>query len=110
MDVLEDNNDNEADYWVFRTPTTGSSRKPLLESVRKEILELGYGFIWFGMGFEVCECGGLLWFFFFFFFFLKAALVDVGLCWWWPLVLLQQWLLVAVVVAVVVVDDDDGRS
>ena len=48
------------------------------------------------MGFEVCECGGLLWIFFsqlccvvfcvcacvFFFFFFKAALVNVGMCKW----------------------------
>ena len=30
----------------------------------KEILELGCGFVWFVMGFEDCECGGLLWIFF----------------------------------------------
>ena len=39
---MEDNNDNKADDRVFETPAAGSSRKPLMESVRKEILELGF--------------------------------------------------------------------
>ena len=49
--------------------------------------------IW--MGFEICECGGLLWIFFsgcgffFFFFCFKVALVDMCLCQWWPSVLLR---------------------
>ncbi|KAK7860318.1 protein ltv1 like protein [Quercus suber] len=41
-DAPEDNNDNEADDRVFGTPAAGPSRKPLPESVRKEILELGF--------------------------------------------------------------------
>nr|POF25405.1 protein ltv1 like [Quercus suber] len=41
-DAPEDNNDNEADDRVFGTPAAGPSRKPLLENVRKEILELGF--------------------------------------------------------------------
>ena len=58
----------------------------------------GCGFLWFGMGFEICECGGLLWIFFFLVFFFsfsfKVAWVDMGLCRWWLSMLLQQWLLV----------------
>nr|XP_023907393.1 protein LTV1 homolog [Quercus suber] len=41
-DAPEDNNDNEADDRVFGTPAAGPARKPLLENVRKEILELGF--------------------------------------------------------------------
>nr|POF19769.1 protein aspartic protease in guard cell 2 [Quercus suber] len=42
IDAPKDNNDNEADDRVFRNPMAGPSRKPLPESVRKEILELGF--------------------------------------------------------------------
>ena len=39
---MEDNNDNKAEDRVFGTLAAGSSRKPLMESVKKEILELGF--------------------------------------------------------------------
>ena len=99
---------------LLRSPAWSRSRR------------LSCGFVWFGMGFEVCECGGLwvscgsgivvvmaiwwLWwwllgsgggYFLGYFLFLKVLLVDVGLCRWWMSVLLRQWLLVAVVAVMV---------
>ena len=80
-----------------------------------------FRFVWFRMGFEVWEWGGLwvsygsgtmvvaaiwwLWWLFFgllwFFFFLISWCWWMGLCRWWLSMLLQQWLLVAVVAVVV---------
>ena len=105
-------------WWLFLLLLVGCEVQVYLEG-------LEVGFVWFGMGFEVCESGGLWvscgsgtvvvvviiewlrWLFFglLWIFFVKVGLLDVDLCWWW-LSMLLLWpclLLVAVVVAVVAV-------